>query len=437
MRKYKQAYKSITLTALLFAGFTAGAFAQDSNKIVDPEAKTPVIISTTPTGGEMNIDPGSVIEITFSSDMSESSINGSTLVLYATRADTVVDESSKLMLNEQIRDSSKPDSEASWEYSTNSVSGTISYSDKIATFTPNSDLEEGTLYTFTVTEGVKNSENIALESDHEWSFTTSGTSEQSYSDKQNDKQGMHKNEYSEKAADTTLNSNKNRIELGKAGQFVILAQTNINNKSESKITGHIGEGSVEDGKKKEKYNSDSERQGVTGQALVLESNQSDTTSPDVSEAIEDMLTAYNNASMQNGDDVTVHETGGFHSNDLTPGVHEWTDSLHIASNVNFSGGEDDVWLIKIGNNLTIDEDIVFSLNDGAQSDNIFWYVDGEVTIGKNAQFEGIVLSMNEIMLEDGATLNGRLFSKASITLNENTVTEPKNMMDGRTTSTNK
>jgi hypothetical protein len=437
MRKYKQAYKSITLSALLFAGFTAGAFAQDNNKIVDPEAKTPFIISTTPTGGEMNVEPGSVIEITFSSDMSESSINGSTLVLYATRADTVIDESSKLMLNEQIKDSSMPESKASWEYTTNSVSGTINYSDKIATFTPNSDLEDGTLYTFTVTEGVKNSENIALESDYDWSFTTSGTSEPTYSDKQNDMQGMHKNEYSENAADTTLKANKNRIDLGKAGQFVILAQTNINNKSESMITGHIGEGSVENGLKKENYNSDSERQGVTGQALVLESNLSDTTSPDVSEAIEDMLTAYNDASMQNGDDATVHETGGFHSNDLTPGVHEWSDSLHIASDVNFSGSKDDVWLIKIGSNLTIDENIVFTLNDGARSENIFWYVEGEVTIGKDANFEGIILSMNEITLEDGATLTGRMFSQASITLNENTVTEPRNMMDGRTTSTNK
>ncbi|PKD44335.1 ice-binding family protein [Rhodohalobacter barkolensis] len=436
MRKYKQAYKSITLTALLFAGFTTGAFAQDNNKIVDPEAKTPVIISTTPMGGEMNTDPGTVIEITFSSEMNEASINASTLVLYATRADTIVDDSSKIMLNEQIRDSSNPDSKSSWEYTTNSVSGTISYSDKIATFTPNSDLEDGTLYTFTVTEGVKNSENIALENDHEWSFTTSGTSDARYSDKQNKMQGMHKNEYSENTADTTLNANKIRIDLGKAGQFVILAQTNIINKSESMITGHIGEGSVEDGLKKENYNSDSERQGVTGQALVLESNLSDTTSPDVSEAIEDMLTAYSYASMQNGDDVTVHETGGFHSNDLTPGVHEWSDSLHIASDVKLYGGEDDVWLIKIGSDLTIDENIVFTLNDGAQSDNIFWYVEGEVTIGKNANFEGIILSMNEITLEDGATLTGRMFSQASITLNDNTVTEPRNMMAGRTTSTN-
>ncbi|WP_372906213.1 Ig-like domain-containing protein [Rhodohalobacter sp.] len=185
MRKYKQAYKSLTITALLFTGITAGAFAQD-NKIVSPEAIAPVIISTTPTGGDMNVEPGSVIKITFSSDMNESTINGSTLVLYATRADTTVYQNSKVMLNEHIRDISKPAPESSWEYSTNSVSGTVSYSDKIATFTPNSDLEDGTLYTFTVTKDVKNSENNALESDHEWSFTTSGTSNPIYSDKQNE-----------------------------------------------------------------------------------------------------------------------------------------------------------------------------------------------------------------------------------------------------------
>ncbi|WP_372906212.1 ice-binding family protein [Rhodohalobacter sp.] len=248
---------------------------------------------------------------------------------------------------------------------------------------------------------------------------------------------MNKSEYSANTADKALKAKNNWIDLGKAGQFVILAQTNINNKSESMITGHTGEGSVKNGTNKEKQSSHSERKGVKSQALILQSNQSDTTYPDVNEAIKDLLTAYSDASMQNGDDITVHETGGLHSNDLTSGVHEWSDSLHIASDVNFSGGEDDVWLIKIGSDLTIDENIVFTLNDGAQSDNIFWYVEGEVTIGKDANFEGIILSMNEITLEDDAILNGRMFSQASITLNDNTVTEPRNMIAGRTTSTNK
>ena len=52
------------------------------------------------------------------------------------------------------------------------VEGTIRYSNQEAVFTPNEDLKEGTQYTFTVTTGAESSENIALENEYEWSFTT-------------------------------------------------------------------------------------------------------------------------------------------------------------------------------------------------------------------------------------------------------------------------
>jgi hypothetical protein len=62
---------------------------------------------------------------------------------------------------------------------------------------------------------------------------------------------MGRYEYRKNTSDTTLNGNSDMIDLGKAGQFVILAKTNINNESESMISGHTGEGSVADKTKKE------------------------------------------------------------------------------------------------------------------------------------------------------------------------------------------
>lgn len=52
----------------------------------------------------MNVRLGSVIEITFSNDMNENSINSTTLMLHATSMDTMHKAHSKVMLDDQIRD---------------------------------------------------------------------------------------------------------------------------------------------------------------------------------------------------------------------------------------------------------------------------------------------------------------------------------------------
>ena len=185
MRTNKQSFKDITLTALLFAGFSTALMAQDSTDIVDPITETPVISATTPYGGEVNVDVGSVIEITFSHEMDGKSINGATLQLHATYADTMYEGYSEVLLYDQITDrpETMKESENNWQYTTSSIGGTISYSDKVAVFTPDAKLEEGALYTFTVTTGVKSSENIALENNYSWSFTTMGTSKSMYINK--------------------------------------------------------------------------------------------------------------------------------------------------------------------------------------------------------------------------------------------------------------
>lgn len=435
MRKHKHYYKSIALTGLLFTGFTIGSIAQETNTIVNPKTEVPVILSTNPANSEENVDLKSVIEITFSSEMDETTMNGTTLMLHETYSDSMHEDQGE-MGHDQIRERSAIKNEDNgWQNTTGAVYGTISYSNKVAVFTPDSDLKEGTHYTFTVTDGVKSLENIALEEEYIWSFTTSGTSDSTITDRQNDRYRYDQEENEERSLFSMANEKTDFIELGKAGSFVILAKEKVSNDSGSDITGNIGEGSMENNLKTEKNRSDSEQRRVSGQ-VVMQSNQSDTTSPDVNEALEDMMSAYRDASSQNGDDLTRHGNEEFLSREFAPGVHEWDDSLHIDSDVTLSGSAEDVWLFKVSDNLIVDENIVFTLTNGAIADNIFWLVEGEVTIGENAQFEGIILSMNEITLEKGAKLNGRMFSQTSINLDENTVTEPRRIT-GQTSTKNK
>lgn len=213
MKIYKQFFKSIPLTALLVTGFFAVGIAQDSTSIVKPGTKAPYILTTSPMGGEMNVDIGNVIEITFSNDMDGKSINGTTLLLHATYADTMYKEQSEVMPDDQIRDHSIiKNSEHNWQYTTSGIGGTISYSNKIAVFTPDRELKESTLYTFTVTSGVRDLENITLANDQKWSFTTTGTSNSPYFNKPNGRYGMN---WTDKNAIYYIN--KKSIDLGKAG----------------------------------------------------------------------------------------------------------------------------------------------------------------------------------------------------------------------------
>lgn len=430
---YKQFFKSIVLAALVSTGFSTYGIAQDTTTITNPETKSPIILETSPTSGEINVALGDVIEITFGSDMDEKTINGTTLLLHATYTDTMYQQGEMMMDEQRINRSAIKAPETNWQNSTSGVDGTISYSNKVAVFTPNEDLSEGTMYTFTVTTGVKDVDNIPLQSDESWSFTTIGTTDSTYNNEQNNRawSGMEETQDGPKQTSSPNKPKTKLIDLGKASHFVILSKKEVNNESGSNITGHIGEGSLAKTTKREKVT----QQSTSSQNF--EANQSDTASVDINEAINDMMSAYADASLQYAEDLTTHNTESFHHNPaLEPGVHVWSDSLNIASEVTLSGSADDVWLFKTDKDLTVQENTVFTLTDGAQADNIFWYVEGEVTIGENAQFEGIILSMKEITLEKGAKLNGRMFSQRSITLDENTITEPR-ALTGQTTSKNK
>src|SRR3990170_1075687 len=54
-----------------------------------------------------------------------------------------------------------------------SVSGTVSYSNKTATFTPSGNLSYSITYTAKITTGVKDIGGNAMSSNYTWSFTTS------------------------------------------------------------------------------------------------------------------------------------------------------------------------------------------------------------------------------------------------------------------------
>lgn len=280
---------------------------------------------------------------------------------------------------------------------TTAVSGTVAYSGTTATFTPVSSLEAGTEYAATITTGAKNLAGIALAADTEWSFTTAGSL-----------------------------SSLAVVNIGSAGNYVILAKTAINNVAISAITGDLGLSPAATS-----YVTGFSLTNATGYATAVQVTgriyAADMVAPtpiNLTTAVNNMITGYNDAAGRSNADFTELATGNIGGRTLTPGLYKWTTAVTMPSDVTISGSENDVWIFQIAGNLNMSTAIKMTLTGGAQAKNIFWQVAGQVTLGATSHFEGIILSKTGITLQTGASMNGRALAQTSVILDKNIVTKP-------------
>nr|NQU90405.1 DUF3494 domain-containing protein [Bacteroidota bacterium] len=89
-----------------------------------------------------------------------------------------------------------------------------------------------------------------------------------------------------------------------------------------------------------------------------------------------------------------------------------------------SGGENDVWIFQIAQDLTVSNGVNITLTGGAQAKNIFWQVAGQATFGTTSHFEGIILSMTAINFQTGASFKGRALAQTAVVLDGNAVILP-------------
>jgi hypothetical protein len=209
------------------------------------------------------------------------------------------------------------------------------------------------------------------------------------------------------------------VDLGTAGNYVLLSKAGISTTGTTKITGDIGVSPIA-------------ATAITGFGLVLDKSGTFSRSAEVvgkvfaadyavptpsvlTTAVKDMETAYTNAA---GRAAGVTELGAGNIGGLTlaPGVYKWSSNLTIPTNVTLSGGKNDVWIFQISGNLTMSSAKQVILAGGAQAQNIFWQVAGVTTLGTTSTFNGTILCKTNIALRTGAVLNGRAFAQTAITL---------------------
>jgi hypothetical protein len=333
-----------------------------------PDLTMPSVMLTNPLNNAVGVSRNKVISLVFSEAMDPLTISSTTLTL---------------------------------KQGTTPIAGIVAYSGTTATFTPSSDLAALTLYTAAISAGAKDSNGNALTAGLTWSFTTGGTI-------------------------PGVNAGPAVVDLGASGNYVILAKTGISNISTSVITGDLGLSPAATS-----YVTGLSITNATGYATSVQvtgkiyaADMADPTPINLTTAVNNMITAYNDAAGRSLPDYSELGTGNIGGKTLIPGLYKWTSSVTLPSSVTISGGANDVWIFQISGDLLMSNAVNITLIGGAQAKNIFWQVAGQVTIGTTSHFEGVILSMTGINFQTGSSLNGRALAQTAVTLDGSNVTKP-------------
>jgi hypothetical protein len=226
------------------------------------------------------------------------------------------------------------------------------------------------------------------------------------------------------------------VNLKTAGNYAILAKTGISTVPDSAITGNIAVSPIAEGAmtgfsftrvQGDDFSTSSQ---IVGQATAASYGGDVETT--LTTAVSDMETAYTDAKGRtNADAARINLGAGILGGDfgganakLTTGVYTFGTDVNIADTVYFHGSSTDIFVIQIAGNLQQAGNKNVILSGGALAKNIFWQVEGQVTVGAGAHMEGILLVKTAVTFVTGSSLNGRVLSQTACSLQVATITQP-------------
>jgi hypothetical protein len=232
------------------------------------------------------------------------------------------------------------------------------------------------------------------------------------------------------AAIVNAASGASAVDLGTADEYVILAKTGISTVPSSTIIGDIAVSPIA-------------ATAITGFSLTLDSTTTfststqvtglvkaaDYTSPtssDLTTAVSDMETAYENAKARYHD--YHHVVGEIGGETLRPGVHTFDgDVTIIDGDVTFQGTNTpntDIFIIQTTGSVKQAAGKQVTLAGGALPQNIFWQVAGEVIVEAGAHMEGVLLVKTAVTFKTTSSLNGRILTQTAAVLQIAAITQP-------------
>jgi hypothetical protein len=230
------------------------------------------------------------------------------------------------------------------------------------------------------------------------------------------------------------------VNLGTAGNFVVLAKAGISTTGTTQIVGDIGVSPIDS-------------TAITGFGLILDPSTQFSTSSlvtgkiyaadyspptpiNMGVSIGNMETAYTDAAGRITPDYTELGAGDITGMTLPPGLYKWSTSVLIsAGGVTLSGNASAVWIFQIGIDLTVASGAIVTLSGGARASNVFWQVAGQVTIETTVAMKGIILCYTLIEIKTGASLVGRALAQTAVTIDGNIITDPKDILAPTVSST--
>ncbi len=199
------------------------------------------------------------------------------------------------------------------------------------------------------------------------------------------------------------------IDLGTAGPFVVLGGSSVTNVGPSVLNGDLG---VSPGT------------SLVGFGLPAVVNGATHNNDAVAgQAKSDLVTAYNVAAGQPVTaDLTGQDLGGL---SLTAGAYNYSTSAQLTGQLTLDaqGDPNAQFVFMIGSTLTTASASSVRMINGASPCNVYWQVGSSATLGSTTDFQGSVLALTSITMNNDATAQGRMLARnGAITLDDNTLT---------------
>jgi type VI secretion system secreted protein VgrG len=195
--------------------------------------------------------------------------------------------------------------------------------------------------------------------------------------------------------------------LGTAQSFAVLAGANITNTGPTTIAGHVGTAP-----------------GYTvsgfppGLLLHGDIHQGDQTA---SRALEDIRLFVTGMVGPCDGDLTGQDLGGGRT--LTPGLYCLNGPGNLNGNLllDAQGDPNARFIFVVGGPLDVAADARILNQSGGSPCGVYWVVGGKSTLHTGSIFTGTLIGLNDVTLDENATVNGRLLSRSAINLNSNAV----------------
>jgi hypothetical protein len=195
------------------------------------------------------------------------------------------------------------------------------------------------------------------------------------------------------------------VDLATAKSFVVLGASTVTNTGPSVLNGDLG---ISPGT------------ALTGFGLpAVVNGATHATDAVAAQAQLDLTTAYNVAAGQPAADLTGQDLG---NKVLPAGAYKFTSSAQLTGplTLDAAGDPNAQFVFEIGSALTTASASSVVLINGASPCNVYWQVGSSATLGTTTAFQGNVMALASISLNDGATVIGRLLARnGAVTLINN------------------